>query len=153
MRVARAAQERTLRCWERGHRRCALRQTKLKTRGLQAVPPATGTLIGHHTGRVIRDSPKPSSCKQPQPAIPHSAPDISDSAFHLPLGLGFGDVSGAAFGDGVHAALPTYGVTGAVGGRRSTCAARQGRSLRQASVARRRSVRDPAAAISTNLYC
>jgi hypothetical protein len=40
---------------------------------LQLIPPAIGTVIGHFTGRVIWDSPKP-SCEQPQSAVPHSAP-------------------------------------------------------------------------------
>jgi hypothetical protein len=50
MRVARAAQERTLRCGERF-------RSSTEARALQAIPPAPGTIIGHVTGRVIWDSP------------------------------------------------------------------------------------------------
>jgi hypothetical protein len=60
MRLGGAARERTLRCRERGHRRGAT-----QARALQAVPPATGTLIGHVTGRVIWDSPNV-GCEEPQ---------------------------------------------------------------------------------------
>ena len=76
MRVAMAAQERRLRCRERGQRRGALRLEQTEASALQAVPPATGTpgSIGHLTGRVIWDGPKPSCCKQLQPAIAHIAP-------------------------------------------------------------------------------
>jgi hypothetical protein len=72
-------------------RRAAPDQTA--ARALQAIPPATGTLIGHLTGRVIWDSPKPSALNRPQSATPQSAPRVGDYAFHLLLGLGFGDVA------------------------------------------------------------
>jgi hypothetical protein len=83
------------------------------------IPTAMGTLIGHFTGRVIWDISKPSCCKQPQPAIPHSAPGVSHYALHLLLGLGFGNGGdqGRGFGDGVHATFANAGVAGAVGGR------------------------------------
>jgi hypothetical protein len=74
------------------------------------------TVIGHFTGRVIWDISKPSCCKQPQPAIPHSAPGVSHYALHLLLGLGFGNGGdqGRGFGDGVHATFANAGVAGAV---------------------------------------
>jgi hypothetical protein len=83
---------------------------------LQVIPPAIGTLIGHLTGRVIWDSPTFSCCKRSQPAI-HSAPDVSDYAFDLLLGLGFEDVATRGrLRDGIHAGLrPTQGPV-AVGG-------------------------------------
>jgi hypothetical protein len=68
-------------------RRAARDQTEAGT--LQAIPPTTGTMIGH--------SPVGSSgtfqaflLQLAQPAIPHSAARVSDSAFHLLLGLGSG---------------------------------------------------------------
>jgi hypothetical protein len=47
---------------------------KTEARALQAVPPATGTLIGHVTGRVIWDSPNVGG-EEPQECVPPLACD------------------------------------------------------------------------------
>jgi hypothetical protein len=66
------------------------RESALSGRALQAVPPATGTIIGHLTGRVIWDSSNFLAANSRDPAIPHLAPGLSDHGFHQLLGLGLG---------------------------------------------------------------
>jgi hypothetical protein len=115
MRIARAAQDRTLRCWECGRRRAA---TQTQAGALQAIPPATGTIIGQLNARVIWDRSNLSCCKLPQPQYLTHNPRVSDYAFHLLLRLGFGNVvTRWRLRDGIACGLrPTHGPV-AAGGR------------------------------------
>jgi hypothetical protein len=90
MRVAMAAQKRRLRCRERGHRRGALRQTKLRlelykqSRPQQA--PSSGISPVGSSGTV----PNLLAANSRNPRYPTQRPVRRDYAFHLLLGLGFG---------------------------------------------------------------
>jgi hypothetical protein len=90
MRLASAAQERTLRCsgaWPQTRRAAT---NKTEARALQAIPPATGTIIGHLIGRVIWDSSKNLLLQRAAIRYLTSAPGVSDYGCHLLLGLGSG---------------------------------------------------------------
>ena len=90
-------------------RRAATDRTE--ARALHAVRPATGTVIGHLTGRVIWDSPNLLA-----------SPGVSDYGCRLLMGSGFGDIGDCAarLRDGVHAAFAQR--TGRGSGRRSSSA-------------------------------
>jgi hypothetical protein len=80
---------------------------RLRPELYKQIPPATGTIIAHLTGRVIWDRYKPSCCKQPQPSNTSLGAWCKRPRVHLLLGLGFEEVGdlGRGFADGVHVAI------------------------------------------------